>query len=117
MFVIHNRDEDSASAALSELLVRSPQALKAFCDLVEPGGDWSCSYQTLTIENQHRTDRGRKLDILIRNGNRAIIVECKVLDAVKPFQLRTYYEYWLDKTGVEPLLVWLVQRPQKVIGW
>ena len=117
MFAINDRDEDSASAALSDLFVRCPQASKAFCDLVDPGGAWFRSHQALQIENQHRTDRGRKLDILIRNGNRAMIVECKVLDSIKPFQLRTYYDYWFDKTGIEPLLVWLVQRPQKVIGW
>jgi hypothetical protein len=117
MFPIQTQDEDSASAALSTLLVRCPQALATFCEMVDPVGVWAKSVSQLVVENQHRTNTGRKLDILIRNGNAAMIVECKVLDSVKPFQLRTYYDYWLAETGVAPLLVWLVQRRQRVIGW
>jgi len=117
MFNILYRDEDSASAALTKLFIRCPAALNVFCKLVDPGGVFLNPGSKLEVENQHRTNRGRKIDILVREGYRAIIVECKVLDSVKPFQLRTYHDYWLDKTGIAPLLVWLVQRPQRVIGW
>src|SRR3954466_12001104 len=99
MFDILCHDEDSASAALSRLFIQCPRALAVFCNLVNPGGDWWTSGPPPEVENQHPSPGGRKIDILIRNRDRAIIVECKVLDAVKPFQLRTYYDYWFDRTG------------------
>jgi hypothetical protein len=116
-FEIRYHDEDSASAALSSLFVHCRAALMVFCKMVDPKGVWRESASRLMVENQHRTERGRKIDVLIWAGDRAIIVECKVLDSVKPFQLRTYHDYWFDKTGNAPLLVWLVQRPQRVMGW
>lgn len=111
------QNEDAASAALTELLSSQPRALEVFCALCAPEQKLSKQeLRSLTVETQHRTDQNRRLDIIVHRGTFAIIVECKVGDRFKPYQLEHYKEYWEDKTGKTPHVVALVQKRQTIMG-
>ncbi len=68
------------------------------------------------IELFQPTDRGQEIDLLLRAGAHAVIIECKVLDSQKVYQLMSYRDFWRRTHREEPTLVWLVQKRQSLIG-
>src|SRR4051812_23637772 len=101
------QDENSASAALAQTL-QSPNVLDAFVDLLVRSGmlPLDMDRQQRRIEILHPTDTGKEIDILIHDEALAIVIECKVNDSQKPFQLRSYSDYWFRRTGTRPRLIW-----------
>lgn len=114
---IENEDEDSATEALCLLLKKSDRARKVFLHLVFGPNLPACFVGEMEVEAFHLTDRGQEIDLLLHAGPNAVIVECKVGDTQKVYQLASYRDYWVRKyRHSKPSLVWLVQRPQQLIG-
>lgn len=89
--MIVRRNENSASGALVRLFQLSPSAWRAFLTLLPR--DFVTKYLSMAhveFKHLHGTDRGREIDILARSGREGLIIECKVDDAQKPFQLEHY---------------------------
>jgi hypothetical protein len=110
-------DENQTSAALVDLLKSSPSVKLAFCELVLARKLSAEATRRLEVTNQYPIHLRKHIDILISDAKRlAIIVECKIRDSIKPYQLEDYYQYWREKHGYDPEVVALVQRPQDVRG-
>jgi hypothetical protein len=72
------------------------------------------------VSPQHRTHSGRKMDIFIRStsDDTSIVVEAKIRDSIKTYQLDAYVEHVVRfETGRIPVLIWLVQRSRRVTGF
>jgi hypothetical protein len=110
------KDENSATEKLSILIMRSGAARRAFLKLVFPCSIPRNLEGEITIHHLHPTDRGKEIDLLLERDGYAVIVECKVRDNQKVYQLEQYREYWRRTRQKDPVLVWLVQREQKLIG-
>lgn len=50
------------------------------------------------------------MDLVVHDGRNAVIIECKVNDVQKVYQLEKYHNYWLTAHGVEPAIFWLTRR-------
>ena len=106
--------EDQLSESLTHLLQELPAALDTFLMMAVPKGTKVPSIRLLEISNQHRTDNGRRIDILISHESFGVVVECKAGDPQKPYQLEQYSNYWKRRFGCPPLLVWLVHKEEPV---
>ena len=116
MFTIKYQDENSASAALSQLLRQSSIARQVFWKLVRLEAAPPELPDGVSIDHLHLTDQGREIDILLHLGSFGVIVECKVNDSKKPYQLDAYVDYWRRTHKKLPHLVWLLEKDQKVLG-
>ena len=114
--MILHQDENSASAALSTLIGGSSVAQSVFLQLILGEKPPSCYRGKPSIQHLYNTGIGCEFDLLIQFGRHALIIECKVRDSQKVYQLETYRNYWLRTHKTDPVLVWLVRQKQDIIG-
>jgi hypothetical protein len=115
----HSLDENGATTVLAELLKNAPVSRDFVAELLKERGctiPFQLSGRSVTVSSFHMLPNGGEIDLLISDDRNAVIFECKVRDAQKPFQIVGYSNYWVGLTGVRPLMVWLVQRPQQILG-
>ncbi len=115
---IKEHDENSASLALSIILKEVPKARQLLRDLlVEKGCKVRVDFSNPELRIEHRyAAENREIDLILHDDRDAVIFECKVRDRPKPYQIVTYRNYWQLRTGREPLMVWLVQQSQRIMG-
>jgi hypothetical protein len=102
--------EDAVTAKLATLIGSDEKAKQLFLNfLFDAATAEQFSRHQLIVESQHRTSHG-KIDLLLYDSTVGIIVESKVRDRQKVFQLQSYYDWWLGRTGKPPFVFWLVRR-------
>jgi hypothetical protein len=101
--------EDPATEALSHLLNDHRKILSLFLEFL---GGQSLVNEFGTspdVTPQFRIPGGR-IDLLIHAGHKAVIIEAKVKDGQKVYQLEKYYAYWEKEHGRPPKVFWLTRR-------
>ncbi len=110
----HFQKEDPTTERLADLLNAHRSVCNAFVSIRDGKLKWAIDNPTLSIQTQVSIPGGR-IDMLLSDGPRAIIIECKVKDRQKVYQLEKYHEYWSSMHGIEPQLFWLTRRQDDVL--
>jgi hypothetical protein len=106
-----NRTEDPLTEPLGALLRSDEAILRHFLRFLfrreEEAAAWS--RLPLHVETQHSFSDGR-IDLLLHADSDGIIVECKVAERPKIYQIDRYHAYWLRTRGTAPAIFWLARK-------
>jgi hypothetical protein len=108
--------ENKVTEALWKLLRSSSASRVCFLKLIVGGKVPRPFTGEFELHFRSKTDRGQEIDLLLVNGADAVIVEAKVGDSQKVYQLESYRDFWIRTQGKTPRLIWLVRQPQQLIG-
>lgn len=88
--------------------------LNAFMDIVAPG--WNFKSKNILVEKEHSIGviskdgkRGGRLDIVVSDNSRVLVIENKVNAEDQPNQLLRYHNYLCEQDGKERLLIYLTK--------
>jgi len=106
-----NRTEDPLTKALAGLLDSDKAILRHFLRFLFPREEEAAFWLRLPlhVENQYPFPDG-KIDLLLHADSDGIIVECKVADRPKIYQINRYHAYWLRTRGSDPAIFWLARK-------
>jgi hypothetical protein len=106
-----NRTEDPLTEALADILHSDETILRHFLRFLFPREEEADAWSRLPlcVEKQHWFPDG-KIDLLLHANSDAIIVECKVAERPKTYQIDRYHAYWLRTRGTAPAIFWLARK-------
>ncbi len=112
------RTEDETTEQLAKILNFHPGILDSFLRLLKlPPGEFAFNTPNVEVKTQVSIPGGR-IDLLLKCGSNAVIIECKIGDRQKRYQLAKYHDFWLNTFGKRPYLIWLTRKhDESLIGY